>query len=191
MGSSGGAGNTVQDFIITFDSDSDGSDSPKIHGLTSVDETESFLSSVEFNQEVDQKDITSHSIKTSQLVTSNTDQDFIIKSDFDGGDSLKTHELTSVAETESFLPSVEFGQEIDPKDVTTHSIQTSQHVASPPRTSEEKRISSAAPMKGTIIPGRSRTSKPPYRALKMRAVNDYGVLKEKRERSTKRRKSTP
>ncbi|MCD7472425.1 hypothetical protein HAX54_013659 [Datura stramonium] len=123
----------------------------------------------------------------------NTIQDFIVisDSDSDGGDSSKTHELTSVVETKSFLASVEFSQEIDPKDVTTHSIQTSQHIASPLRRSEEKRISSPAPVKDTIIPERSRTSKPPYRALKMRAINDYGVLKEKRERSTKRKKSAP
>uniref|UniRef100_M1DEX9 Uncharacterized protein n=1 Tax=Solanum tuberosum TaxID=4113 RepID=M1DEX9_SOLTU len=69
MSLSMGTSNNVQDFIIISD-DSDGDDSSKTHGLSSVADNKTLiLGFVEVSQEVDQE-VTSHLTKTLQPVES-------------------------------------------------------------------------------------------------------------------------
>uniref|UniRef100_M1DQ71 Uncharacterized protein n=1 Tax=Solanum tuberosum TaxID=4113 RepID=M1DQ71_SOLTU len=69
MSLSMGTRNNVQDFIIISD-DSDGDDSSKTHGLTSVADNETLIHGfVEFSQEIDQE-VTSHLTMTLQPVES-------------------------------------------------------------------------------------------------------------------------
>ncbi|XP_060169064.1 uncharacterized protein LOC132599917 [Lycium barbarum] len=121
----------------------------------------------------------------------------IISDDSDGGDSSKTHGLTSVADNESTLRFVEINQEVDQEDVTSHSVRASQYVdsylTSPPRDTGEKKTSPPVPMKGTVIPGRSAggvsSPKKPYRSLRMNACNNIGVVKKEKKKRAK--KSAP
>nr|XP_033517107.1 uncharacterized protein LOC117281362 [Nicotiana tomentosiformis] len=110
-----------------------------------------------------------------------------ISSDHEG-DSSKTNGLTSVADNESFLRFVEFSVEAEPEDITSRPIASEpakSHMIGfpPPRKTEAGKMPSSAETK----PGEKSEVSPkkPYRALMMRAINDYGVMKEKRKRAKK------
>ncbi|XP_009770872.1 uncharacterized protein [Nicotiana sylvestris] len=122
---------------------------------------------------------------------SNTVQDssaiITISSDHEG-DSLKTNGLTSVADNESFLRFVEFSEEAEPEDITSKPIASEPakpHMIGfpPPRRTEAGKMPASAETK----PGEKSEVSPkkPYRALMMRAINDYGVKKEKKKRAKK------
>ncbi|KAH0713402.1 hypothetical protein KY289_009361 [Solanum tuberosum] len=135
---------------------------------------------------------------------SNNNQDVIIISDdSDGDDSSNSHDLTSVADNETLiLGSVDFSQEVD-QEITSHSTKTLQPVeshklASTSRTIRLKHESTRALARGPMIRGSNAVvPRRPYRSQRMRASNDYEVMKEKRKRSTKksampkRKKSAP
>ncbi|OIT40342.1 hypothetical protein A4A49_16304 [Nicotiana attenuata] len=105
-----------------------------------------------------------------------------ISSDHEG-DSSKTNGLTSVADNESILRFVDFSEEAEPEDITSKPIASEppkRHMIGfpPPRRTDAGKMPASAE-KSEASP------KKPYRALMMRAINDFGVTKEKKKRAKK------